>query len=231
MISFCFSVIIFGVFFFILDRFEHRKKTNISNETENSVVEEDMLHLFCISFDAAMMTEKVPETAEILFYYYKPQKTDINQQWIDWAVKMLKAGYDTEYLAVLAGEDLHCNFFEFTELTNKIFAELQIDHIGVESVYAKYAIYLINRSLHDKEAMLCTLGQLKDLYWETESDVYKDFSLLDDAIREFKDDCDMQWFWKDEKLTKDNYPEYVENFFKEWLENNLIFFSDENEVS
>lgn len=144
---------------------------------------------------------------------------------------MLKAGYDTEHLVVLAGEDLHCNFFEFTELTNKIFAELQIDHIGVESVYAKYAIYLINRSLHDKEAMLCTLGQLKDLYWETESDVYKDFSLLDDAIREFKDDCDMQWFWKDEKLTKDNYPEYLENFFKEWLENNLIFFSDENEVS
>ena len=50
-------------------------------------------------------------TAEILFY--KQQNSNINIQWINWAIEMLQAGYETENLIILAGEDIHCNLSVF----------------------------------------------------------------------------------------------------------------------
>ena len=55
------------------------------------------------------LLQKVPMTAEILFY--KQQNSNINIQWINWAIEMLQAGYETENLIILAGEDIHCNPF------------------------------------------------------------------------------------------------------------------------
>ena len=74
-----------------------------------------------VKLDATLneILQKEQSTAEILVY--KQQNININTQWKDWALEMLMAGYETENLFILAGEDIHCNPFEFTELTDKIF--------------------------------------------------------------------------------------------------------------
>ena len=86
-----------------------------------------------VKLDATLneILQKVPSTAEILVY--KQQNFNINTQWKDWALEMLMAGYETENLFILAGEDIHCNPFEFTELTDKIFEELHLNEIDANS--------------------------------------------------------------------------------------------------
>ena len=92
------------------------------------------------------LLQKVPMTAEILFY--KQQNSNINIQWINWAIEMLQAGYETENLIILAGEDIHCNPFEFTALTNKIFEELHLNKINItDRVFIIYSTYLIKQAV------------------------------------------------------------------------------------
>jgi len=46
--------------------------------------------------------KSVKSTTEILAF--KALNRDINKTWVDWAVEMLMAGFDTENLTILAGE-------------------------------------------------------------------------------------------------------------------------------
>ena len=94
-----------------------------------------------VKLDAPLneLLQKVASTAEILVY--KQQNININAQWKDWALEMLMAGYETENLFILAGEDIHCNPFEFAELTDKIFEELHLNEIDSNSIIILYSLY------------------------------------------------------------------------------------------
>lgn len=164
------------------------------------------------------LLQKVPMTAEILFY--KQRNSNINIQWINWAIEMLQAGYETENLIILAGEDIHCNPFEFTTLTNKIFEELHLNKINItDRVFIIYSTYLIKQAVQspNKEKISEVLLKLEQLCVDTEynSTLY-DFYLLSNAIGELKS-YGIQWYWNDATLTKENWYGYTLNYFEQWI--------------
>ncbi len=164
------------------------------------------------------LLQKVPMTAEILFY--KQQNSNINIQWINWAIEMLQAGYETENLIILAGEDIHCNPFEFTALTNKIFEELHLNKINItDRVFIIYSTYLIRQAVQspNKEKISEVLFKLEQLYIDTEyNSILCDFYLLSNAIGELKS-YGTQWYWNDVALTKEDWYKYTLNYLKQWI--------------
>ena len=163
--------------------------------------------------------QKVPTTAEILFY--KQQNFNINIQWINWAFDMLEAGYETENLIILAGEDIHCNPFEFSALSDKIFEELYLDKITHHQIFTIYSTYLIKQALQspNKENISEVLLKLEQLYINNEyNSALYDFYSLSSAIAELED-CGLQWSWNDTSLTKENCYEYALNFLEQWINN------------
>ena len=49
---------------------------------------------------------------------------DIDETWIDWAIEMMEAGYESDNLYMLAGETKPFRQFELQELTRKILEDL-----------------------------------------------------------------------------------------------------------
>lgn len=165
------------------------------------------------------LLEKVPSTAEILLY--KKQNLNINAQWIDWSINMLKAGYETENLIILAGEDLHCNPFEFAALTDKVFEELQLNEIDSNSIFIVYSIFIVKQALQspDKNKIATALANLEQQCVDNEYNTFLyDFYLLSNALGELEE-LGEQWYWNDPSLTKENWYEYTLNYFKQWIEN------------
>jgi len=72
----------------------------------------------------------VKTTAEILAF--KALNRDVDKTWVDWAVELLMAGYNTEHLTILAGESEPFNQFQMQELANKVLEELQLDYSDKE---------------------------------------------------------------------------------------------------
>ena len=58
----------------------------------------------------------IDSTAEILAF--KMLGHSINKKWITWAYDMISAGFETESLLILAGEQEPFNQFEIQRLTN-----------------------------------------------------------------------------------------------------------------
>lgn len=165
------------------------------------------------------LLQKVPSTAEVLLY--KQQNLSINAQWKDWAFEMLMTGYETENLLILAGEDIHCNPFEFAELTDRIFKELHLNEIEANTVIILYSLFLVKSVVQspDKNKVSATLRKLEQQCIDNEyNDFLYDFYLLSNAIDEVKE-LGNQWYWNDSSLTKENWYEYTLTLFKQWIEN------------
>ena len=64
------------------------------------------------------MTKLVISTYKIL--KEKDFNSDINKSWIDWAIEMMEAGFETDSLYQLAGISKPYNQFELQELTSKV---------------------------------------------------------------------------------------------------------------
>ena len=174
-----------------------------------------------VKLDAPLneLLQKVASTAEILVY--KQQNININAQWKDWALEMLMAGYETENLFILAGEDIHCNPFEFAELTDKIFEELHLNEIDSNSIIILYSLFIVKSVIQspDKNKVSAALNKLEQECINNEYNTFLyDFYLLSNAIDELKA-LGEQWYWNDASLTKENWYEYTLRFFKLWIEN------------
>lgn len=174
-----------------------------------------------VKLDAPLneLLQKVASTAEILVY--KQQNININAQWKDWALEMLMAGYETENLFILAGEDIHCNPFEFAELTDKIFEELHLNEIDSNSIIILYSLFIVKSVIQspDKNKVSAALNKLEQECINNEYNTFLyDFYLLSNAIDELKA-LGEQWYWNDASLTKENWYEYTLKFFKLWIEN------------
>ncbi len=83
----------------------------------------------------------VKATAEILAF--KALNRDIDKAWVDWAVDMLMAGFDTENLAILAGEFEPYNQFQLQNLTTKVLDELRLDYSDKDQTIKNYACRLM----------------------------------------------------------------------------------------
>ncbi len=160
------------------------------------------------------MLKPVESTPEILAL--KVLNRNFDMRWIQWALKMIKAGFETEYLLILAGESEPFNHFEMTDLTNQVFRELNFDYTNKSIIINNYVCYLIDLSLKGKKEVIEILRELKDLYVELDMDGrLSDFYLLYFA----KDDLsesEHQWYW--EGADRSNIDEIILNTFNKWNE-------------
>lgn len=138
---------------------------------------------------------------------------NIDEPWIDWAIEMVEAGYESEHLYILAGERPPYNQFVMQELTTKVLLELNLDYSDKSAVIRNYAVYLINSSINRPETYFETLQTLNNIYLELDRDPdYEDFSLLCYA-KEDLSLAEVQWYWHD--ATRENIDRIIKNKFQE----------------
>ena len=154
----------------------------------------------------------VKTTAEILAF--KVLNRDIDNTWVNWAVDMLMAGYDTEHLIILAGESEPFNQFQMQKLTDKVLNELKLDFSDKDQTVKNYACYLIDKFLDGELDNFKVLEILKDIYIELDHEKYLcDFYSLYFA----KDDpfySENQWYW--DGATRENIDEIIMDYFTTW---------------
>ena len=157
----------------------------------------------------------VKTTAEILAF--KVLNRDIDKAWVDWAVDMLMAGYDSEHLTILAGESEPFNQFQMQELADKVLAELQLDYSDKDQTIKNYACYLIDKSLNGELDNFKVLDILKDICIELD---YKKYLYDFYSLYFAKDDLsysENQWYW--DGATRDNIEKIITDYFKTWKTN------------
>jgi hypothetical protein len=157
----------------------------------------------------------VKSTAEILAF--KLLNRDIDKTWVDWAVQMLLAGYDTEHLTILAGESEPFNQFQMQELADKVLTELQLDYSDKGQTIKNYACYLIDKSLNGELDNFKVLDILKDICIELDYEKYLfDFYLLYNA----KDDlCYSENIYHWDGATRENIDKIITDYFRTWKTN------------
>jgi hypothetical protein len=156
---------------------------------------------------------KVLSTYKIL--KAKAFNENIDETWIDWALEMMEAGYQSDNLYMLAGETKPFNQFELHELTRKVLQDLGLSYADKDAVLKNYVYYLIANSVDRPETYLQTLRELKDICQDLDMDAaYMDFYLLYYA----KDDLtvdEVQWYW--DGANRENIDQIIQERFKKWL--------------
>lgn len=158
----------------------------------------------------------VEKTYEILAWKHLNRSVDEN--WSAWAAEMMSAGFETEHLIELAGISKPYNQFELSELTDKVFEELELDTIDRAKIMSNYAAYLVKQVINDERKLFRTLELLKNLCIELDYDkkLYDFYSLFF-----AKDDLkysEVQWYW--DGATKENIDQICIDYFDKWLEQN-----------
>lgn len=156
---------------------------------------------------------KVQSTYKIL--KAKAFDENIDESWIDWAIEMVEAGYESNNLYMLAGETKPFNQFELKELTNKILHDLQLDYSNKHDVLTNYVYYLITSSIALPGTYLKTLCELRDIYYQLDMDVtYQDFFLLYYAKSDLSMD-EVQWYY--DGANRGNIDQIISDRFRQWL--------------
>ena len=159
--------------------------------------------------------EPIKSTAEILAF--KALNRNINKVWIDWAVDMLVAGFDTENLRILAGESEPINQFYAQDLAEKVLSELNLDYSDKEKTIKKYASYLLDKYISNNTDNFKILEILKNLCVELDYTTYLyDFYLLYWAKEELLE-IGEQYYWKRNDLNTKNIDDFITTYFKNYL--------------
>jgi hypothetical protein len=169
-------------------------------------------------FNAAIVG-RMFQTMNVLSAYRivkgKAFNEDIDESWIDWAIEMMEAGYESNNLYVLAGVTRPYNQFELQELTNKVLQDLHLDYSDKETVLKNYVYFLISNSIDHPETYFKTLRELKDICIDLDMNPeYMDFYLLYFA----KDDLtvdEVQWYW--EAANRQNIDQTIKEQFQRWI--------------
>jgi hypothetical protein len=157
---------------------------------------------------------KMPELLTARILMNKALNHNIDESWIDWAITMIEAGFESENLYILAGVTKPYNQFELQELTNRVLSDLNLDYSERSSVVKNYVYYLILTSVNKPETYYHTLRELKCICQELDMDKeYMDFYLLYYA----KDDLLVsvnQWYW--EGADRGNVDKIITDQFVNW---------------
>lgn len=140
---------------------------------------------------------------------------DIDESWVDWALEMMEAGYQSDNLYMLAGVTKPYNQFELHELTKRVLQDLGLSYADKEAVLKNYVHYLIVNSVDCPETYYKTLRELKNICLDLDMDAaYMDFYLLYFA----KDDLmvdEVQWYW--DGANKENIDDIIRERFQKWM--------------
>ncbi len=109
----------------------------------------------------------------------KAFNSDINESWIDWAIEMIEAGYESANLYELAGKTRPYNQFELQELTTKIFKDFNLDYSDKRQTLRNYVYFLLSTNMNKPEKYDKVLREFRDIYYELDMDSeYFDLALL-----------------------------------------------------
>jgi len=157
--------------------------------------------------------QKVISTYRVLMK--KALNEDIDEGWVEWALEMMKAGYESDNLFILAGLNKPYNQFELQELTDKVFKDLNLDTRNKHLTIRNYVYYFISTNINDPSKYLSTLNELKDICIGLEMEKeYMDFYLLYFAKADLNE-SENQWYWDGgnrsniDKIIKEKFEEYI----------------------
>lgn len=140
---------------------------------------------------------------------------DIDESWIDWAIEMMEAGYESDHLYMLAGIIKPYNQFELQELTNKVLRDLHLDYSDKDAVLNNYIYFLLSASIDYPETYMKTLRELRDIYYELGMDSrLTDFYLLYYAKEDLTVD-EVQWYW--DGANRENIDQIIKEHFQNWI--------------
>jgi hypothetical protein len=158
----------------------------------------------------------VEKTYEILAW--KHLNRSVNANWSTWAAEMMSAGFETEHLIELAGISKPYNQFELSDLTDKVFEELELDTTDRVTIISNYATYLVKQVIHNERELFPTLVLLKNLCIELDYDekLYDFYSLF--FAKDDLNYAEVQWYW--DGANKVNIDQICIDYFNDWLEQN-----------
>ncbi len=105
--------------------------------------------------------------------------SDVNESWIDWAIEMMEAGYESVNLYELAGTTRPYNQFELQELTNKVFKDLNLEYSDKTKILKNHVYFLLTSSIDKPEKYNKVLREFRDIYYELDADTeFQDLALL-----------------------------------------------------
>ncbi|NMH26473.1 hypothetical protein [Flavobacterium silvaticum] len=157
----------------------------------------------------------IKSTAEILAL--KTLNKTVDQKWIDWSIKMLEAGFYSENLLFLAGENENTNQFELQQITDKALAELKLDYSNKELIVKNYACFVVNEVLTGNRKVEVILDMLERLCIELGYPQYLfEFYELSQAYRDIAIYGDQHIL---PNATNENIEQIVIDYFKNFSNN------------
>jgi len=157
---------------------------------------------------------KVVSTYRVLMK--KAFNEDIDKTWIDWAIEMIREGYESDNLYILAGITKPYNQFELQRLTDKVFADLNLDYEDKLLMIRNYIYYLISTSLNEPSNYLSTLKEIKDICIALDMEQeYMDFYLLYFA-KDDLNESEVQWYC--DGADRINIDLIIKNAFQRYLD-------------
>lgn len=159
------------------------------------------------------MTQSVLSTFKIKKKKAFDEPIDVD--WIDWAIEMIEAGFESEHLYILAGETEPFNQFYLRDLTDKVLRDLGMQIEDKEQVIKNYVYYLITSSIDHPDKYLKVLREIRNISIDLDlNTVYMDFSLLYYAKQDLLSD-EVQWYWPD--ANRQNIDQVIKTRFHQWI--------------
>lgn len=158
--------------------------------------------------------QKVVSTYRVLMK--KSINADIDESWVEWACEMIEAGYESDYLYILAGITKPYNQFELQELTDKVFTDLNLETSDKFLTIRNYVYYILSKSINKPSMYLETLKEVRDFCIELDMrKEYMDFYLLYFAKSDLIE-SENQWYW--DGADRNNIDKIIKEKFKEYID-------------
>jgi hypothetical protein len=154
----------------------------------------------------------IESTYEVLAW--RVQNRGVDDKWVDWAIDMILAGFETEHLLILAGELKPFNQFYLHDLTSKVFQELGLDTLSIDKVISNYVVYLVSEAKCGRRNPVTVLAILKEFYFNYDLDDLKEFATLYWAWDDLQYG-EVQWYW--DGADRSNISNIIQQYFDDWL--------------
>lgn len=158
--------------------------------------------------------QEVISTCRVLMK--KAFNEDIDESWVEWALEMMQAGYESDNIYILAGITKPYNQFELQELTDKVIADLNLETSDKSLTIRNYVYYILSTTINEPSKYLSTLREVKDICIDLDMEKeYMDFYLLYFAKDDLNDSGN-QWYW--DGADRNNIDEIIKDKFQEYID-------------
>ena len=139
------------------------------------------------------------------------------QEWVDWAIAAIVAGYDSQSLRILAGLQPPYDDKEVNRLSAKSFVELDVIPLRTEDCIPYYTASIIRQMFEGRLTQKAALVKLKDFCMATGYEgSLMDFHELYNAVSDLET-SEVQDYWKG--ANRANIVKIVDDYFRNWLKN------------